>query len=265
MKAIFITGDQPRHKFFVCKIHKHFKESIWFIEKRIDKQKFSKIKKKNNVFLNHIINLKESEKKIFFSKFKFTKKLKKKYFIQRKDFFNHNLYNKLKLQKSDYLFTYGCGKISNRILKLRKIKNYFNLHGGLSPYYKGSITNFWPSYYLSPQFTGMTLHKISNNLDGGDIFLQNSSKINMKDNINDLSMRNVKDFTILFEKKIKTKKFFKIKKGIKQNINYGIWKKNHLTQNHISLIYKLCSGKINNFAIKNKLLISNPNLIDVYK
>ena len=36
-------------------------------------------------------------------------------------------------------------------------------------------------------------------------------------------------------------------------------------KDHISLVYSLCSGKINNFVLKNKILISKPNLIDVYQ
>ena len=75
-----------------------------------------------------------------------------------------------------------------------------------------------------------TLHQISENLDGGDIFFQTSSRIRKKDNINDLSMQNSKNFTLLFEKKFKSRKFFKVKKGIKQEKEYGIWKKSHLTK-----------------------------------
>ena len=264
MKAIFITGNQPRHAFFVSKIHKYFSESVWFVDERNNNLKSSKGVKKKSLN-NHLIDLKKSKNKIFFCKIKFTKKLIKKNIIQRSEFFDNSLFNKLKFMSSDYLFTYGCGKLSNKILKIKTIKNYFNLHGGLSPYYKGSITNFWPSYFLSPQFSGMTLHQISENLDGGDIFFQTSSRIRKKDNINDLSMQNSKDFTLLFEKKFKSRKFFKVKKGIKQEKKYGIWKKSHLTKDHISLVYSLCSGKINNFVLKNKILISKPNLIDVYQ
>jgi hypothetical protein len=32
----------------------------------------------------------------------------------------------------------------------------WNIHGGLSPWYRGAITHFWPSYMLEPQLTGMS-------------------------------------------------------------------------------------------------------------
>ena len=119
MKAIFITGNQPRHAFFVSKIHKYFSESIWFVDERNNNLKSSKGVKKKSLN-NHLIDLKKSENKIFFSKIKFTQKLIKKNIIQRSEFFDDSLFNKLKFMSSDYLFTYGCGKLSNKILKINK-------------------------------------------------------------------------------------------------------------------------------------------------
>ena len=40
-----------------------------------------------------------------------------------------------------------------------------NLHLGLSPYYRGSATLFWPFYFLLPQYAGITFHKISKHID----------------------------------------------------------------------------------------------------
>ena len=37
-------------------------------------------------------------------------------------------------------------------------KEKINLHLGLSPWFKGSVTLFWPFYHLMPQFCGSTFH-----------------------------------------------------------------------------------------------------------
>lgn len=44
-----------------------------------------------------------------------------------------------------------------------------NLHLGLSPWYRGSATLFWPFYFLQPQFAGATLHQIIPSPDAGAI------------------------------------------------------------------------------------------------
>ena len=44
-----------------------------------------------------------------------------------------------------------------------------NLHLGLSPWYRGSATLFWPFYFLQPQFAGATIHQIIPAPDGGQI------------------------------------------------------------------------------------------------
>jgi methionyl-tRNA formyltransferase len=44
-----------------------------------------------------------------------------------------------------------------------------NLHLGLSPYYRGSGTNFWPLYDERPAFVGATVHLIDPGVDSGAI------------------------------------------------------------------------------------------------
>lgn len=44
-----------------------------------------------------------------------------------------------------------------------------NLHLGLSPYYRGSGTNFWPLYDERPAFVGATVHLIDAGVDSGAI------------------------------------------------------------------------------------------------
>jgi len=45
-----------------------------------------------------------------------------------------------------------------------------NLHLGLSPYYRGSGTNFWPLVNREPEYVGATIHALDAGVDSGDIF-----------------------------------------------------------------------------------------------
>ena len=43
------------------------------------------------------------------------------------------------------------------------------MHTGLSPYYRGGNTNFWPFIYREFDCFGVTIHKLSTGIDSGDI------------------------------------------------------------------------------------------------
>lgn len=74
-------------------------------------------------------------------------------------------------QEVDIVISFGCSKLPKNLLDLMKCR-FINLHGGLSPRYKGTMTTFWPSYMLEPEMTGYTIHETTENLDGGKIFHQ---------------------------------------------------------------------------------------------
>lgn len=47
-----------------------------------------------------------------------------------------------------------------------------NVHLGLSPYYRGTATNFWPLVHGEPECVGATLHLTTATLDGGPVLAQ---------------------------------------------------------------------------------------------
>jgi methionyl-tRNA formyltransferase len=47
-----------------------------------------------------------------------------------------------------------------------------NLHLGLSPYYRGSGTNFWPLVNREPECVGATIHVASEKADAGGVLAQ---------------------------------------------------------------------------------------------
>lgn len=66
---------------------------------------------------------------------------------------------------------FGCGIVNERLLSTFD-KKVVNIHLGLSPYYRGSGTNFWPLYYQEPECIGATIHLASAEVDAGDILCQ---------------------------------------------------------------------------------------------
>ncbi len=69
---------------------------------------------------------------------------------------------------ADVMFDFGSGIIRSPLIQaLPEWK--INLHGGLSPWYRGSATLFWPLYMQQPELMGATFHVMSERIDGGDI------------------------------------------------------------------------------------------------
>ena len=93
----------------------------------------------------------------------------------------------------DLILSYGCHKLSPAVLACTG-RYAWNVHGGLSPWYRGVTTHFWPSYLLEPQMTGMTLHETTDQLDGGAILHQTGVDMVSGDGLHDLAARAVQGF-----------------------------------------------------------------------
>jgi methionyl-tRNA formyltransferase len=66
-----------------------------------------------------------------------------------------------------------------------------NLHLGLSPYYRGSGTNFWPLYYKEPECVGATIHLATSQVDAGAILYQVRPDFSKNDSIHDLGNKTI--------------------------------------------------------------------------
>lgn len=74
-------------------------------------------------------------------------------------------------RKPDALVLFGSSIIRDSLLS-RFPDRVINLHLGLSPYYRGTATNFWPLVYREPECTGATIHLAVRKVDAGGIIAQ---------------------------------------------------------------------------------------------
>lgn len=263
MKIALVTGDHLRHKYLRKSLGDYY-EVHWIIEKR---EKFipeppkecnDHIKK---LFNMHFDKRKNSEHK-FFKEVQF-KNLQDTYELNGIDF-NKKLFKIIDKIRPDVLISYGCNKIEDKVLNL--VKYYcWNIHGGLSPWYRGTITHFWPSYFLEPQFTGMTLHNTTSKIDGGNIIHQTCSALNIEDGIHDHACRNVQlfceDLLDIIKKLLSLPKF----EPLVQGTTGKIWTNSMWNPNHLKVIYDLFDDKINKYCIENNLIERKPKLLSILK
>lgn len=66
-----------------------------------------------------------------------------------------------------------------------------NIHLGLSPYYRGSGTNFWPLVDRRPECVGATLHLVAAKVDAGPILAQVRPEAEIDDRAHDLGTKTI--------------------------------------------------------------------------
>lgn len=74
-------------------------------------------------------------------------------------------------QRPDLLLLYGSSIIKAPLLE-HYDQRIINLHLGLSPYYRGSGTNFWPLVNRQPECVGATIHLAVLRVDAGAVLAQ---------------------------------------------------------------------------------------------
>jgi methionyl-tRNA formyltransferase len=68
----------------------------------------------------------------------------------------------------DVMLVFGTGILREPLLSEFEGR-IINLHLGLSPYYRGAGTNFWPLVNREPQYVGATIHYLDAGIDTGPI------------------------------------------------------------------------------------------------
>jgi methionyl-tRNA formyltransferase len=89
---------------------------------------------------------------------------------------------------ADYLLLFGCSIIREPLLKLFTERT-INMHLGLSPYYRGAATNFWPLARGEPECVGATVHLATLSVDAGAILRQARPAMEVEDGAHDIGCR----------------------------------------------------------------------------
>lgn len=68
--------------------------------------------------------------------------------------------------RPDVGLVFGTGILKGAVLEAFRGR-LINIHLGLSPYYRGAGTNFWPLVNREPEYVGATIHYIDEGIDTG--------------------------------------------------------------------------------------------------
>ena len=96
----------------------------------------------------------------------------------------------IKQKQPDYIILYGSSIIGDPILSHFRGR-VINMHLGLSPYYRGSGTNFWPLANREPECVGATIHLATLEVDGGPILAQCRPDVEISDLCHDFGCKTI--------------------------------------------------------------------------
>ena len=94
--------------------------------------------------------------------------------------------------KPDVIAVFGTSLIRGPLLEKGRL-GIFNLHGGLSPRYRGADCTFWALYNGEPDQVGCTLHRIDAGIDTGPLVAHVCPEVHEGDDELSLFWRAVRD------------------------------------------------------------------------
>jgi len=148
------------------------------------------------------------------------------------------VYDAVKEFDADLAFVFGCNIIRDPLLSILPPTS-INLHLGLSPWYRGNATLFWPFYFMEPQFAGYTFHQLSEKPDAGEIIHQSYPDLLADDGIHDVGARCVTDAAIDARLLIRRLRDGVTIKGKTQRTTGRVWRRSDFRPSHLRVIYSL--------------------------
>jgi len=143
-----------------------------------------------------------------------------------------------------------------------------NLHLGLIPDYKGSITMFWPFYFLEPTMAGCTYHIIDSLVDTGFILHQTVPQLVKGDSMFDVACRaslaaldDLDDLLVGVKARIENDFF--------PDIDLTLWKQGKLFKKSdwkpemLCVNYDLFDDRMVDHVLDGRLICRKPSLVTI--
>jgi phosphoribosylglycinamide formyltransferase-1 len=194
-KLVILTGCELRHTFFRKYLAQsnglNVVKSFCEIEKN-GREDLIKGNDENSLRRKHLLMREQSEKDFFALYVESVSDRSNPHFISKGEI-NHPSYVREIIDvKPDLVIAYGCAIIQPPLIEAFEGR-FVNVHLGLSPYYRGAGTNFWPFVNSEPEYAGVSFLHIDSGIDTGSIIHQLQATINYGDNIHQVGNRLIKD------------------------------------------------------------------------
>jgi len=170
VNIIILTGDQLRHQYFRKRLA--LDPSINVLASYCESNnRISQIINGNQLAEEHLRVRHQSEIDFFQEFISYTEDNSNPRPIGIGEINTQGIINEIITLSPDLIISYGCSIIKGELLNVFKGR-FLNLHLGLSPYYTGSGTNYWPFVNNEPEYCGVTFMHIDAGIDTGEVIHQ---------------------------------------------------------------------------------------------
>lgn len=169
MKITVFTSNQPRHLHLIEKLS-YICDELYAIQEcnTVFPGQVKDFFNNSLVMQNYFKKVMDAEKEIFGS-IKFLPGNVKQLAIKSGDLNLLSTKQSFEALQSDVYIVFGSSFIKDPLIEFLIEKKTYNIHMGVSPYYRGSSCNFWAPYDGHPELIGATIHMLSRGLDSGDM------------------------------------------------------------------------------------------------
>ncbi len=190
MKIAVFTSNAVRHKFVANTLAKHADEALIVSECKANDAPPEIIDRPLTPTEEHFFLRHKTEKEFFGGNDTFQAPVIP---VLYKEANLPYIYEIVKKFNPDMAFVYGSCIIKEPLLSLPKPGRFINLHLGLSPYYRGAGTNFWPFINKELEYVGSTLLHIDAGVDTGDIISHVRPTIEKGDTVHTVGNKVIRD------------------------------------------------------------------------
>lgn len=204
MNIALLTSSHLRHKYVAAKIAESLNLRLIVSEEKsatiTDTTLYNEADKR--LINTHFEDRSSSEKQFFGNYSTFPNKVEL-ISVSNKEVNSKEVQEALMKHKIDVILLFGSSIIKDDLL-VKYPERIINLHLGLSPYYKGSGTNFFPIVNNEFECIGATFHLASNKVDAGNLLYQIRVKgINENDTIYTLGNKVIKESGEIYPRIVK--------------------------------------------------------------
>lgn len=263
MKLVLFSGTHPRHLFVNREALKYFDDVLVIVMEReelLPRPPEDLTRHDRDLFTRHFVNRNKVEaaaygnlsaKEVFDDY--------KAIYISPDRLNTKEVSSNISAFEPDFCFIFGVDLILDPVIDVLP-RDKVNLHLGLSPWYKGGATLYWPFYHLRPQFCGATFHRITKQADAGEIIHQCVPKLEKGDKIHDVGakcvLKAVDDLPKIFEHWLNEKHF----KGKVQKTSGRNWRAVDFHASQLRVIYDLFDDDIVDAYLNGELGQREPTI-----
>lgn len=196
VKIVILTGSDLRHSFFRMALANHLAiEVVASYCEGNEKSLETLVSKKEgstDLQKQHLLKRKVTEEDFFGCFVKAIPDKSHPISLKKGDINNDEHVTSIIELNPDIIVAYGCSIIKGKLLEHFKGR-IINVHLGLSPYYRGSGTNFWPLVNGEPEYVGVTFMHMDAGVDTGEIIHQMRANIYPGDGPHQIGNRLIRD------------------------------------------------------------------------